>query len=151
MLKQRKADNAKDFGGDDCGFVFPTTDRQGNVRAIENIREQGYDGKGEKVCVLPCAQTFRRTFNTVAGEVGIPEHHRFFFVNHAMPKRNVNEKHYTGMMGLEPYRVSLEKVTAAILKAVGVKYGEPAKPDERDAEIARLKAENESLKSGRAA
>lgn len=150
MLKQRKADNARDFGQSDEGYVFPRVSREtGNVEPIADISEQGYDGTGNKIRVLPSAQVFRRTFNSVGMESGIPEHHRFFFVNHALPKRNVNEKHYGGMMGLEPYRASLEVVTARILKAVDVDYAGPVDP--RDAEIARMKAELEQLKRGRAA
>jgi integrase len=145
MLMQRKADNAKDFGGDDCGFVFPTTDKTGNVRAIRDIQEQGYDAEGNKIRLLPGPQVLRRTFNSACLDprVNIPEHHRFFLMNHALPGRNVNEKHYSGMMrGLEPYRESLEKVTAEILKAVGVEYATTdATPDERDAKIAKLEAE----------
>ena len=101
MLTQRKADNAKDFGGDDCGFVFPTTDRAGEVRAIENISQQGYDGKGNKIRLLPGPQVLRCTFNTVCAKENIPEFHRFFLMNHSKPSRNVNEKHYVGKMGGE--------------------------------------------------
>jgi hypothetical protein len=128
LLKDRKQHNAEDFGGDDNGYVFPTMDRDGQVRAIENISQQGYDAEGNKIRLLPGPQTLRRTFNSACLDprVNIPEHHRFFLMNHALPGRNVNEKHYSGMMrGLEPYRESLETVTAEILKACGVRYDAP--------------------------
>jgi hypothetical protein len=143
MLRARKANNPRDFGDDDRGFVFPTMDRGGNTRAICDISEQGYDGKGNKVRIMPNAHLLRKTFNSACVDLDIPEHHRFFLMNHAMPARNVNEKHYLGSMrGLEPYRESLETVTAEIVKTVGVLYDAPKTKsdkanDEQQAEIER--------------
>lgn len=56
LLRQRKADNAKDLGADDRGFVFPTVDRAGKVRAIRDISQQGYNAEGEKIRLLPGPQ-----------------------------------------------------------------------------------------------
>jgi integrase len=137
MLTARKENNARDFGGADRGYVFPTTDRNGDVRAIENISQQGYSANGDKIRLLPGPQVLRRTFNTVAtDDVKIPDAHRMILVDHSMPYSGVNGKHYYGRMSDDPIRDSLERVTTAILRGVGVEYGEPkpeAKADTADA------------------
>lgn len=127
LLKNRKERNAQDFGGSDQGFVFPTTGADGTVKPITDINEQGYDGKGNKIRLLPGAQVLRRTFNTVATEdVKIPEAHRLMLVDHAMPYAGVNGKHYFGRMGDDPIRESLERLTRRILEGAGQQYDDPA-------------------------
>jgi integrase len=128
LLKARQANNERDFGGNDDGYVFPTTGTGGAVGPIRDLNQQGYDGDGKKIRLLPGPQTLRRTFNSVATDLQIPEAHRHILVDHAMPYAGVNARNYYGRMGDDPCRDSLEKVTAAILQGAGVEYRPSPEP-----------------------
>jgi integrase len=146
LLERRKAENPHDLNPDapisDDGYVFPEIKRDGSIGPIVNLRDQRDDREG----ILACPQTVRRTFNTVATDLGIPEEHRSILCDHRMPSGSVNKRHYYGRMGDNPHRLSLEKITNAILEGVGEAYDAPipaAQPTDREKQLA---AENERLR-----
>ena len=105
ILARRRKENAVEFEpfGGDHGFVFPSFERalddKGRpvVCAVAESKEyrqkKGPDGKViGKVRILPPIHDLRRTYNSVAIEIGIPPEARNMLLNHE--RRGVNVKHY---------------------------------------------------------
>ncbi len=96
MLKQRKADNVKAFAahGGDHGWIFPTITRDKPFRVIpvREPKEWRLDDDGERVKLLPGMHPLRKTYNSVAIEIGIAKHDREALMNHE--GQGVNTRHY---------------------------------------------------------
>src|SRR5262249_44519290 len=78
ILERRQAENPKlpwlaAFGGNDHGYVFPTLSRNmSRVIPIAEVKEAHYvKGTSTRVNLLPGIHVSRRTFNSVAAEIGI--------------------------------------------------------------------------------
>jgi integrase len=105
MLRARRTDNATRFAawkGGDGGWVFPTVSADGKrVVPIVSTKEQrvAEDEKGKptpegkkrrRAQVLPGMHVSRRTYLSVATEVGIAEIDRHVLANHSYSSQNVN-------------------------------------------------------------
>jgi integrase len=107
ILRERQVDNAKLFaayGGDD-GWCFPSLSRDlKRVQHVAEVKERAYavDEKGRikrdeegapiRETYLPGIQACRKTFNSVAMEIGVPREAREALMNHE--GRGVNVKSY---------------------------------------------------------
>lgn len=107
ILHTRRAENAKLFeayGGDD-GWCFPSLSRDlKRVQHVAEVKERAYavdekgrvkrdkDGTPIRETYLPGIQACRKTFNSVAMEIGIPKEAREALMNHE--GRGVNVKSY---------------------------------------------------------
>jgi integrase len=129
ILENRKRDNAANpllsqFGGDQ-GWCFPSFARDGkNVIAVAEPKERRnlvdergaavLDDDGEPVQgnLLPGIHVSRRTFNSVASEIGIEPESREALMNHA--GRGVNVRHYVQTERLDHLRTCAEKIEAAL-------------------------------------
>lgn len=106
ILERRKKENedvANDVGkylapyGGDGGWVFPSVSRDGKrVIPIAETKERKIvrdkDGKKHLVRHLPGTHANRRTYNSIAIEIGIPPEVRETLMNHE--GRGVNVRHY---------------------------------------------------------
>jgi integrase len=94
----------------DAGFVFPTLDTNEEVVAIAETKERRHDKiappwlkhgpapqpyklTGKRVLFLPGLHTLRRTFLSVADDLGVPRHVQMLLSNHSFGGRDVHE-HY---------------------------------------------------------
>lgn len=92
----------------DGGWVFPTTDTDGNVVALGETKERKhdtvappwqkhgpapapYEPTGSRVLFLPGLHTLRRTFLSVADDAGVPRHVQMLLSNHSFGGRDVHE------------------------------------------------------------
>jgi hypothetical protein len=121
ILERRKRDNAASpmFGslGGDGGFVFPsiTRDRPFRVIPIAEAKEYEVDdqsGKRSPSSVLLGVHASRRTFNSIAIEVGIPQEAREALLNHA--GKGVNVRAYGRPQSWDYLRTCAEQVEAAL-------------------------------------
>jgi integrase len=89
---------------DDDGWLFPTRTRF-NPATVVPVAEPGEDG-------LPGLHALRRTFNSVAAEVGVAQRDREALMGHAAS--GVNAKHYTAVEVLSHLRSCAERVDAGL-------------------------------------
>lgn len=141
VLERRQRENAplmQPFGGDH-GFVFPSLARDGKtVQAVAEVKERrvvrGKDGKpvrtddGEYVreTYLPGVQACRKTFNSVAIEIGVPREAREALMNHE--GRGVNVKSYGFPQNWDYLRSCADQVEAALWARI---KGDVKKPRRR--------------------
>lgn len=97
ILERRRRDNAIEFAplGGDHGYVFPSVTRARPFHVIpvaEPKEREVNPATGERVKALPGIHASRRTFNSVAMELGCPPEVREMLLNHA--GRGVNVRHY---------------------------------------------------------
>lgn len=136
ILEARQEENKILMGpyGGDHGFVFPslTAAAPFEVIAIAEPKERktvkDADGEAVRVQYLPGIQALRKTYNSIAAEIGISLEGRMRLLNHA--GRGVNAKHYTFT---EPEWTSAEvdavKIESAIWNRIkGVKPEKKRKP-----------------------
>lgn len=127
VLERRQVENADLFGprGGDQGFVFPALARDAKtVIAVAEPKERHAkrhtDGrvirtKAGKMILenyLPGTHANRRTFNSVAIEIGIPAEARESLMNHE--GRGVNVKHYGRPQNWDYLRECADKIEAAL-------------------------------------
>ena len=107
ILEARQAENEKLFAahGGDNGWCFPSLTRDlKRVQHVAEVKERAYvlddkgrikrdeDGTPLRETYLPGIQACRKTFNSVAMEVGVPKEAREALMNHE--GRGVNVKSY---------------------------------------------------------
>ena len=138
ILERRKADNATSallspFGGDH-GFVFPSLSRDmKRVIPVAEVKERHQltnadgrvvrddDGEPVRVNTLPGIHVSRRTFNSVAAEIGIDLETREALMNHS--GRGVNVKHYVNAERFDHLRAC---VSGSRLRCGNVSMGDGA-------------------------
>lgn len=127
ILEARQTENAKLFeayGGDD-GWCFPSLSRDmKRVQHVAEVKERAYvlDGKGNikrdkdgtpiRETYLPGIQACRKTFNSVAMEVGVPKEAREALMNHE--GRGVNVKSYGFPQNWDYLRSCAEDIERAL-------------------------------------
>lgn len=91
ILRKRERENAPEFGplGGDHGWIFPGVAR--GSRRVQPVAS-GRPWKRDGAAKLPGLHELRRTYNSVAMEIGIDRESREALMNHA--GHGVNIKHY---------------------------------------------------------
>lgn len=127
ILARRRAENAVMFaaqGGDD-GWIFPSLTRSAPFRVIPvvDVKERRLIGRAEDgrpmfAQHLPGTHANRRTFNSVAIEIGIPTEARLALMNHQ--GRGVNARHYTAVQSWDLIRECAERIEAALRERLGM-------------------------------
>lgn len=142
ILERRREDNAKLFAphGGDHGFVFPSLSLDlSTVIAVAEVKERRAkrDARGEVVrdddgnvvreTYLPGVQASRKTYNSVAMEIGIAQETRERLTNHN--GRGVNVRHYGFPEAWDHLRACAEQIEAAIWERIknGDKLGRKRK------------------------
>jgi integrase len=97
ILEKRRTENKVLFGphGGDHGWIFPTITRGHPLRVIpvaEAKERRRNEETGEHEKVLPGMHPLRKTFNSVAMEIGISKEDRERLMNHQ--GQGVNVRHY---------------------------------------------------------
>ena len=133
ILERRRVENAASpiFAprGGDHGWVFPSISRdQQRVIPVYEPKElqpqvgsdgnvvRREDGRAVRVSFLPGIHVCRRTFNSVAREIGIVKEDREALMNHA--GKGVNAKHYVQTERFEHLRACAEKIEAALWERI---------------------------------
>lgn len=118
ILKRRKTDNATMFAahGGDAGLVFPTVSRNKPYHIV-SVPQPKEDG-------LPGLHVLRRTFISVASDVGVPEIDRHVLANHSFSDRRVQDGY------VKQSWARLVEAQAAIEAAL-IKRMTPTKPANR--------------------
>jgi integrase len=113
ILERRRRENAIEFDphGGDAGWCFPTISRARPYRVIPLV-EPGHSG-------IVGPQGCRRTYNSVAVEIGILAAHRDVLMSHN--GGGVNLRHYTELENLDSIRKSAELVERALRERLGIK------------------------------
>ena len=127
VLELRERENADQFEphGGDHGFVFPSLARDARTviaTAEPKERHAKRDAKGRiardddgnmiRENYLPGTHANRRTFNSIAIEIGVPAEARESLMNHE--GRGVNVKHYGVPQNWDYLRECADKIEAAI-------------------------------------
>jgi integrase len=127
ILERRKKDNAKLMAGvgGDHGYVFPSLSNDGEtVIAVAEVKERrtkrdkdgnplrDEDGNYLRETYVPGVQACRKTWNSVAIEVGIPREARESLMNHE--GRGVNVKSYGFPQNWDYLRGCADQVEAAL-------------------------------------
>jgi integrase len=127
ILERRQADNPAlmdPFGGDH-GYVFPSIARDGEtVQAVAEVKERitkrdakgrtvrDEDGNAIREQYLPGVQACRKTFNSVAIEIGVPQEARESLMNHS--GRGVNVRSYGFPQNWDYLRECATKIEVAL-------------------------------------
>jgi integrase len=111
ILEGRRDENKMVFAEKgDQGWVFPTTDTHGGVIATVESKERRpdklappwlkhgpapapYPPSGRLVLFLPGLHALRRTYLSVADDIGVPDHVQKLLSNHSFGGRDVHEKY----------------------------------------------------------
>lgn len=124
LLKRRAKENAvlcAEVGGDG-GWAFPGFDRKGKVIPITDLREQR-EGEGEDAPKVrfPAedVHTLRRTYESVAHEVGISELDLHCLTNHSFASHNVNAQYIAQQF--EHLATCQAAIERALWKRIGVR------------------------------
>jgi len=122
ILEKRRNENASEFAerGGDHGWCFPSLSRDmKDVIAVAEPKERrtvkaetDEDGDAKRIQYLPGIHANRRTFNSVAMEIGIPIEPRETLMNHS--GRGVNVVHYGRPQNWDYVRECAEKIEAAL-------------------------------------
>lgn len=123
LLDKRRRENAVQFAlwGGDHGWCFPSLTRDAPFRVIPvaEVKErrvdktqEDEDGDPVRVSLLPGIHANRRTFNSVALELGIPPEARLALMNHE--GKGVNVKHDGVPQSWDYLRECAEKIEAAL-------------------------------------
>jgi integrase len=109
ILEARRQENRFLFAErGDAGFVFPTLDTEGRVVAITETKERRldtvappwrkhgpaptpYEPTGAQVLFVPGLHALRRTFLSIASDLGVPRHVQMLLSNHSFGGRDVHE------------------------------------------------------------
>jgi len=136
ILERRQRENADvkacpeivSLGGD-AGYVFPSVSRDGErVQAVAEPKERrpkrdahgrtmhDDDGNAIRERYLPGLHASRKTFNSVAKEIGIPKEARESLMNHE--GKGVNVKHYGFPQNWDYLHECAAKIEAALLSRI---------------------------------
>lgn len=140
ILARRRTENAVTFGpwGGDQGWCFPSLSREAPLRVIpvSEVKERRIDrsraddeGRPVRVQHLPGIHANRRTFNSVAIEIGIPPEARLALMNHE--GKGVNVKHYGVPQSWEFLRACAERIEVALRQRLGLAPIASSPPAER--------------------
>jgi integrase len=116
ILRRRQLENAPEFGpwGGDHGWVFPGLARGTNrVQPVASGRPWKRDDKS----ALPGLHALRRTFNSVAQEIGIPLEDREALMNHN--GQGVNLRVYTVPQRWDHLAECQRRIEAALWERIG--------------------------------
>jgi integrase len=115
ILERRRRENAVEFDphGGDHGWVFPSLSRAYPQR-VKHVAETKEIRDGEKI--LPGLHPLRRTYNSVAREIGIRLEDREALMNHS--PRGVNEKHYVATAEWTHLAECQAKIEAALWQRI---------------------------------
>lgn len=116
ILKRRRDSNARDFGANDDGWAFPGFDREGNVTAISDLRQQvtADPEKKTKHSRFPAedVHTLRRTWESIAHDEGVTELDQHVLSNHSFGSHNVNATYIS--QHLDHLAACADKIDAGI-------------------------------------
>lgn len=119
ILERRREENRALFGylGGDHGNVFPSVSRDGKrVQPVAEVKERktvkNELGERTRVRHLPGIHASRRTFNSVAIEIGVPTEARLALMSHE--GKGVNAKHYAQPQTWSHLRLEAERIEAAL-------------------------------------
>jgi len=119
ILERRQRENAIEFKplGGDHGFVFPsiTRERPFRVIAVSEPKEREVDrvtGERVKPPELLGIHASRRTYNSIAMEIEIPQETREALLNHS--GRGVNVRSYGRPEGWDRLRAAADRIEAAL-------------------------------------
>jgi hypothetical protein len=92
ILRRRRTENAESpvLAVVDGGFAFPALNVGGEVGPISDLRQQVHDGNKHARFPAEDVHTLRRTYESVAHEVGISEFDQHVLTNHAFASHNAN-------------------------------------------------------------
>ena len=92
ILRRRRTENAESpvLLKGDGGFAFPAINEAGEVGPISDLRQQTHDGAKHGRFPAEDVHTLRRTYESVAHEVGISELDQHVLTNHAFASHNVD-------------------------------------------------------------
>lgn len=121
ILKRRKKENPKlfkDYGGDH-GWVFPSLTRAQpyEVIPVAEPKEYRVTKEGERYKFLPNLHQLRRTYNSVAIEIGVSPHLRETLMNHE--DKGVNLEHYGQPENWDFIATIQQKISLAIVERLG--------------------------------
>jgi site-specific recombinase XerC len=119
ILRRRQIENAPEFGpwGGDHGWVFPGIAlRTKKVQPVASGR-QWQPRQGKITDPLPGLHALRRTFNSVAQEIGIPLEDREALMNHN--GQGVNLRVYTVPQRWDHLADCQRRIEAALLERLG--------------------------------
>ncbi len=122
LLRQRRANNPRDFGYNDCGWVWPSWSRgQKQVQPINQLKEQEYwrddTGQQRKRTIGPSPHRLRDTYLTACHECRIHPLDEKILVNHRLPGGDVTEGYIRPSS--EHLRECVGLVTAFLLAKAG--------------------------------
>jgi integrase len=129
MLAKRQLANQSKFGN--TPYVFPTTNRSGEVCAVQESKEYRYTNRRHKTYFFTWAAArgrvnasphrLRDSFATACMEAGVGFTETQVLMNHTLPSGNIT----AGYMrpSIEHLRGCVEKVTAFLLAKAGVDAG----------------------------
>lgn len=129
ILARRRTENAATFGpwGGDQGWCFPSLSRAApfQVIPVAEVKERRIDrtreddeGRPVRVQHLPGIHANRRTFNSVAIEIGIPPEAGLALMNHE--GKGVNVKHYGVPQSWDFLRACAERIEVALRERLGL-------------------------------
>jgi integrase len=126
ILARRRRDNMVEFAGHggDHGWLFPslTRARPHKVIPVAEPKEARLDKTtGRKVRLLPGLHDLRRSFGSVALEIGIERQDREALMNHA--GQGVNERHYSIRQRLEYLAECQTRIEAALWERIRPRVG----------------------------
>jgi integrase len=92
ILRRRRYENAESplLPAGDAGHAFPAINSRGEVGPISDLRQQVHDGNKHSRFPAEDVHTLRRTYESVAHEIGISELDLHVLTNHAFASHNVN-------------------------------------------------------------
>jgi integrase len=110
ILEARRAENPIVFTAGDGGWVFPTMDDDDQISHLKESKEYKrdtaaspwlkhgpargpYQPTDKRVLFLPGLHTLRRTYLSVADDMGVPKHVQMLLSNHSFAGRDVHEKY----------------------------------------------------------
>lgn len=121
IFERRRRENAIEFAeyGGDHGWIFPSLTRAKpfQVIAVAEAKERRLDkATGERVNVVPGIQASRKTFNSVALEIGISEQERKALMNHE--GKGVNVRSYGFPQNWDHLAECAAKIEAALWERI---------------------------------
>lgn len=128
ILERRQADNPALFeaAGGDAGWAFPGWNKDGEVVAIPDLRETRRDQEGRRFRFpQDDVHTLRRTYLSIAAEIGISELDQHALSNHSFGSHNVNATYIAQQF--DHLFACQERISAAITERLAGKRPAPSR------------------------